>query len=161
MSGVFTGLIADVMAGGLTLGTGALVGGVLGATGGAMLAKGYNVVSNKDKKVVGWSPGAMTEAFEKSLLLYLAVAHFGRGQGQWRPKEAPAAWRNSAQLAIHRYNERLQSLWRNISNDPKSASAQIDCTQLVHQAIRDVLLDIHPEFNPLELENSRSATRLR
>ncbi|WP_413894621.1 DUF3482 domain-containing protein, partial [Candidatus Skiveiella danica] len=77
ISGVLSGLGADLVSGGLTLGTGALVGGVLGATAAAALAKGYNVYTRKDKKVVGWSQDSLTEAFGKSLMLYLAVAHFG------------------------------------------------------------------------------------
>ena len=161
MSGLLTGLAADLLSGGLTLGTGALVGAVMGATGGAALAKSYNIVSNKNKKVVGWSEDALTEAFEKSLLLYLAVAHFGRGQGQWRPKEAPKAWRNSAQLTIHRYKERLQALWRGVDTNPPKVSVQTALTQLVDHAIRDVLLDIHPEFNALHSENTGPATQLR
>lgn len=155
ISGVLTGLGADLLAGGLTLGTGALVGGVLGATGAATLAKGYNVVANKDKKVVGWSPDSLTEAFEKSLMLYLAVAHFGRGQGQWRPKEAPKAWSISARLTINRNKEQLQLLWPGIGSGLKTASAQTDCAKLVQHSIRDVLLDIHPESNELDLGKPR------
>jgi|JI10StandDraft_1071094.scaffolds.fasta_scaffold13443_2 hypothetical protein len=159
MSGVLTGLAADLLAGGLTLGTGALVGGVLGATGGAVLAKGYNVGTHKDKKVVGWSPDALTEAFEKSLMLYLAVAHFGRGQGQWRPKEAPKVWSTAVEATVSRYQERLQPLWQGMGSNPKTASAQADCLLLVRHTIRDVLLDIHPESNALHLENIGAPTQ--
>jgi hypothetical protein len=151
MSGILSGLGADLLAGGLTLGTGALVGGVLGATGGAALAKGYNVYTSKDKKVVGWSPNSLTEAFGKSLMLYLAIAHFGRGQGQWRPKEAPKAWGTSVSLTLNRYTERLQLLWPKVGSNPKNARVQIDCATLVRQSIRDVLLDLHPESNALHL----------
>ena len=153
MSGVLTGLAADLLSGGLTLGTGALVGGVLGATGGAVLAKGYNVASNKDKKVVGWSADALAEAFEKSLMLYLAVAHFGRGQGQWRPKEAPKSWSSSAQLIVRRYKDRLQSLGKGNGADLKTVSSPTDFTILVRHAVRDILLDIYPESKALQLEN--------
>ena len=145
MSGLLTGLAADLLAGGLTLGTGMLVGGVLGVTGGAVLAKGYNVYTEKDKKVVGWSPDSLTEAFEKSLMLYLAVAHFGRGQGQWRPKEAPKAWRNTVNFALYRYKEQLQLIRPAVPPNPNTAAAQPDCATLVRQSIMNVLLDLHPE----------------
>ncbi len=154
MSGVLTGLVADLLAGGLTLGTGALVGGVLGATGGAVLAKGYNIGTHIDKKVVGWSPDALTEAFEKALMLYLAVAHFGRGQGQWRPTEAPTVWSSTVQSTVSRYQEGLQALWRGIGSHPKTARPQTDCRLLVRHAIRDVLLDIHPQANALDFDDT-------
>lgn len=149
MSGILSGLGADLLAGGLTLGMGALVGGVLGATGAAALAKGYNVYTNTDMKVVGWSADAMTEAFGKSLMLYLAIAHFGRGQGQWRPKEAPQSWADSVNLTLTRDKQRLQLLWSSVGSNPIAASAQTDCATLVRHAVGDVLLRLHPESTGL------------
>lgn len=164
MSGLLTGLAADLMAGGLTLGTGALVGGVLGATGGAVLARGYNVSTHQEKKLVGWSPEALAEAFEKSLMLYLAVAHFGRGQGQWRPREAPETWSVAARVAVARYAEQLLPLWRGNGGPIASSDAQAQharCAQCVRHAIRDVLLAVHPETRALQLEPPRPDVRLR
>jgi len=152
MSGVLTGLAADLMAGGLTLGTGALVGGVLGATGAAVLARGYNVSTHQEKKVVGWSPDALTEAFEKALMLYLAVAHFGRGQGQWRAREAPAAWATATRAAVGRYKEQLLPVLQGTSAPAENAAVHDACAQCVRHAIRDVLLDAYPESKTLQLE---------
>lgn len=160
MSGVLSGLAADLVSGGLTLGIGALIGGVLGATGGAALAMGYNISTNKNKKMVGWSPDAMTEAFEKSLMLYLAVAHFGRGQGQWRVKEAPESWRASVKFTVKLHDERLRSLWRSVAVQ-STAAAQTECSSLVRRAIRDVLMDIHPEFNVAYLRKPSLVKQLR
>ena len=41
---------------------------------------------------------------EAALLRYLAVAHFGRGRGDWAEGEAPAHWKDvvAAALAPHR-----------------------------------------------------------
>ncbi len=149
ISGILTGLGADLLAGGLTLGTGALVGGVLGATGAAALAKGYNVHAHKDKKVVRWSPDSLTEAFGKSVMLYLAIAHFGRGQGQWRRKEDPQTWSASVNQTLARYQIRLQVLWPGLRANAQTASAQNDCATLVRQSLRDVLLHLHPESTAL------------
>ena len=44
VTGALMGLKADILSGGLTLGGGMLAGGVLGALGGAGLARGYNQV---------------------------------------------------------------------------------------------------------------------
>jgi hypothetical protein len=161
MSGVLTGLAADLMAGGLTLGTGALVGGVLGATGGAVLARGYNVSTHQEKKVVGWSADAWMEAFEKTLMLYLAVAHFGRGQGQWRAREAPAAWVNATALVVARYREQLLPVLQGSSAQPVTATGQARCAQCVRHAIRDVLLEVHPEASALPLEKASQTPLLQ
>jgi hypothetical protein len=160
ISGVLSGLGADLVSGGLTLGTGALVGGVLGATAAAALAKGYNVYTRKDKKVVGWSQDSLTEAFGKSLMLYLAVAHFGRGQGQWRRKEDPQLWSAQLNLALNRYKVRLQGLWPGVTQNPRGASAQSDCEALVRHTIRDVLLNLYPQTQALLPRNPGEAIRL-
>jgi len=160
ISGVLSGLGADLVSGGLTLGTGALVGGVLGATAAAALAKGYNVYTRKDNKVVGWSPDSLTEAFGKSLMLYLAVAHFGRGQGEWRRKEDPQLWSAQLNLALNRHKVRLQCLWPGVTQNPRGANAHADCEALVRHAIRDVLLNLYPQTHALLPRNPGEAIRL-
>ena len=160
MSGILSGLGADLLTGGLTLGTGALVGGVLGAMGAAALAKGYNVYTQKDKKVVGWSPDSLTEAFGKSVMLYLAIAHFGRGQGQWRRKEDPQVWSASVNLTLNGCKERLQRLWPGVGVNPANANAQGDCATLVRQTLRDVLVQLYPESSALLPRNPGEAIRL-
>ena len=160
MSGLLSGLAADLMAGGLTLGTGMLVGGILGATGGAALSKVYNVSNHKDKKVVGWSPQAMAEALEKSLMLYLAVAHFGRGQGQWRAKEAPPAWHTAARLVTNRYKDQLLPLLHGADAQAPGAETHTACALCLRQAVRDVLLEIHPESEVLQLRGPDRALQL-
>lgn len=149
ISGVLSGLGADLLAGGLTLGTGALVGGVLGATAATALAKGYNVYNGKDKKVVGWSPDSLTEAFGKSLMLYLAVAHFGRGQGEWHRKEEPQQWSAQLNLALNRYQVPLRCLWPGVAQNPMGAQARSQCEALVREAIIDVLMNLYPQSQVL------------
>ena len=53
--------------------------------------------------------GPMVEA---ALLRYLAVAHFGRGRGQWSEGEAPAHWREVVAHALVPHRDPLQALWR-------------------------------------------------
>jgi urease gamma subunit len=160
ISGLLSGLGADLVSGGLTLGTGALVGGVLGATAAAALAKGYNVYTNKDRKVVGWSPDSLTEAFGKALMLYLAIAHFGRGQGQWRRREDPQAWSASVNLTLNRQKERLHLLWQHSGSDQRSGHYQNDCATLVRQSVRGVLLNLYPESSSLLPNYTSEAIRL-
>lgn len=143
ISGVLTGLTADLMAGGLTLGTGALAGGVLGALGGAALAKGYNVIKSKGKKVIRWSPSSLAEALGKSVLLYLGVAHFGRGQGVWRKKEAPSHWAPVVEAVLHHHREHLNRLWS--AEDLHSPQLRAEHAVLIGQVLKDVLMRLYPE----------------
>ncbi|HSW27650.1 MAG TPA: GTPase domain-containing protein [Burkholderiaceae bacterium] len=111
LSGALAGLKADLATGGLTLGGGALAGGLLGALGGAGLARGINVMRGGGPPWVGWSVEAMGPMVEAALLRYLAVAHFGRGRGQWAEGEAPPHWREVVGHALVPHRDALQALW--------------------------------------------------
>lgn len=99
-AGAAGGLSADIAAGGLTFGAGALIGAMVGAVGAMSAAGIYNKKKNADGAVVTWSDTALTRFLAQSLLLYLAVAHFGRGRGVWEENEAPAVWQETVMKAM-------------------------------------------------------------
>jgi len=96
LSGALSGLAADAMTGGLSLGGGMIAGGLIGALGGAGLTKAYQLFQGDEDPGVAWSAAALTELAQRSLVRYLAVAHFGRGRGAWRDEDEPEAWRAAA-----------------------------------------------------------------
>ena len=75
------------------MGLGTLIGTVVGALGGAGLAVAYNHKKEVDGTAVTWSDEAMCNFFTDVVLLYLAVAHFGRGRGSWEGGECPPFWK--------------------------------------------------------------------
>ncbi|MEO7855108.1 MAG: GTPase domain-containing protein, partial [Rubrivivax sp.] len=92
LAGALAGLKADIATGGLTLGGGAIAGGLLGALGGAGLARCVNLVRGTNASWLAWNAEALDAMLEAALLRYLAVAHFGRGRGEWVTSETPAHW---------------------------------------------------------------------
>jgi hypothetical protein len=112
LSGALAGLKADLASGGLTMGGGLLAGGLLGALGGAGLARGINVMRGGGPAWVGWNAEALQPMVDAALLRYLAVAHFGRGRGQWSEGEAPVHWREVVAQALVPHREPLLALWR-------------------------------------------------
>jgi len=112
LSGALTGLKADIVSGGLTLGGGMLAGGLLGALGAAGLARGLNIVRGTGQGFAAWSADAIAPLVEAALLRYLAVAHFGRGRGEWQQGEAPPFWRAVVGAALAPQRDRLAALWR-------------------------------------------------
>lgn len=111
LSGALAGLKADLATGGLTLGGGMLAGGLLGALGAAGIARGLNVVRGTDRGFAGWSAEAMAPLAEAALLRYLAVAHFGRGRGEWAQGEAPPHWRAVVAEALAARAPEIDALW--------------------------------------------------
>jgi len=102
VSGALTGLAADLASGGLTFGAGLLAGGVVGAVGAAGLARGFNIVRGKRESLVRWSDEFIAALVPAAVLRYLAVAHYGRGRGEWAASEYPSFWRAAVAAVIER-----------------------------------------------------------
>jgi hypothetical protein len=127
VTGALAGLKADVVSGGLTLGGGMLAGALIGALGAAGLARGINVVRGTDHSWLRWSDEAMGPMVEAALLRYLAVAHFGRGRGDWVHGEAPPHWRDTVAQALEPEATALAALWAardRRSQQPEDAAAE-------------------------------------
>ncbi len=140
VSGALGGLAADLAAGGLTFGTGAVAGGVLGAVGAAGLAKGYNIVRGAGAASLRWSPGFLHDLVKAALLRYLAVAHFGRGRGRWQDSEVPEFWKQVVDAAAWSRREAFERALR-------SQAASLDDSLSVEflRLARDVLVRLYPE----------------
>jgi hypothetical protein len=111
VTGALAGLKADLLAGGLTLGGGMLAGGLLGALGAAGVARALNVVRGTGAGFAAWSERALGPLVEAALLRYLAVAHFGRGRGQWAEGEAPPHWRGVVVDVLAAESDALGAVW--------------------------------------------------
>jgi hypothetical protein len=114
LTGALAGLKADLASGGLTLGGGLLAGGLLGALGAAGLARGFNLVRGRDGTWVGWSDDALNAAAQDALLRYLAVAHYGRGRGEWTDGEHPAFWEPVVGQAVSAERDLWRDAWHSV-----------------------------------------------
>ena len=127
LTGAAVGLKADVLSGGLTLGGGLLTGGLLGALGAAGLVRGVNLVRGTDRSWVAWNAEALDPMVDAALLRYLAVAHFGRGRGDWAEGESPAHWKDVVAAALAPHRDALAALWsgRDLRNPAADATAAL------------------------------------
>ena len=147
VTGALAGLKADIVSGGLTLGGGLLAGGLLGALGAAGVARGINVVRGTGQSWVAWSADALQGATEAALLRYLAVAHFGRGRGEWTQGEAPPHWQQTVAQALAPQREALAAVWSGRSrrldeaDDPARLAAAL--RPLLEQATREALRSLY------------------
>lgn len=111
LAGALAGLKADIASGGLTLGGGLLAGGVLGALGAAGLARGVNLLRGAPEPTLAWTDAVLDDLARSALLAYLAVAHFGRGRGEWAESESPAFWADAVDAVLATRRDALQRLW--------------------------------------------------
>jgi hypothetical protein len=152
VSGALGGLAADLGAGGLTFGAGALIGGVLGAFGARGIARAYNLARGSNEGTVRWSDEFLESRLAAALMRYLAVAHFGRGRGDFVAGLAPAHWQEAVKEAVHMRWAQLQSVWA-MAHTADAASANTDTIAaallpIVAASAREVLSRFYPDSMP-------------
>jgi GTPase Era involved in 16S rRNA processing len=152
VSGALGGLAADLGAGGLTFGAGALIGGVLGAFGARGIARAYNLVRGSQDGTVRWSAEFLERRVAAALMRYLAVAHFGRGRGDFVAGLAPAHWQETVDEAMQMRQALLQSVWAITRRaDTDRSNTEMTATALlpiVVGAAREVLSRLYPDSMP-------------
>ena len=140
VSGALGGLAADLGAGGLTFGAGALIGGVLGVFGARGIAKAYNLARGANTGTVRWSREFLYARVAAALMRYLAVAHFGRGRGEFVSGVAPAHWQEAVQKAL----ERRKASFDAVLAGTVTAAALLP---LMTSSAQEVLLYLYPDVS--------------
>jgi hypothetical protein len=138
VSGAATGLSADLMAGGMTFGAGALLGGVVGALTMAGAAWGFNTTTERNQTTVTFADEFMNTLLVGCVLRYLAVAHFGRGRGNFVEGEAPAFWQAEVEAAVAQHG--TQGVWQTLRTGPDAGQAET----LVRGVADQVLARLYP-----------------
>lgn len=133
VSGAATGLSADLMAGGLTMGGGALLGAIVGALTMAGAAWGFNTGTDRQHPTMQFADAFLQTLLVGSVLRYLAVAHFGRGRGNFVEGEAPPFWQGEVERAAGESGDPAR-LWRQVRESDNLETATI----LVRQVVADV-----------------------
>ncbi|OON59116.1 GTP-binding domain-containing protein [Massilia sp. KIM] len=142
VSGAASGLSADVMAGGLTMGAGALLGAIVGGLTMAGAAWGFNQRTDRNRASVQFADAFLQTLLVGAVLRYLAVAHYGRGRGNYVESEAPPFWQAEVEQALAGVD--AARLWQAVRNAPDlgAATAQVE-TALV-PAVTTVLRRLYP-----------------
>ena len=144
ISGAATGLSADLMAGGLTLGGGALIGGLVGALTFAGAAWGFNASTDRNHPTVQFADEFLKSLLVAAILRYLAVAHFGRGRGNFVESEAPAFWQAEVERAVAMHDDALGHAWQELRAEPESAKARAQLGDVVTGIAARTLEQLYP-----------------
>jgi len=144
VSGAATGLSADLMAGGLTLGGGALLGALVGGLTAAGAAWGFNQRADQDKPGVQFADAFLHTLLVGAVLRYLAVAHFGRGRGNYVESEAPPFWQAEVEAALGAQGTNLATLWQEVRAAPDLGSASTRVLALIEPAAGAALARLYP-----------------
>jgi hypothetical protein len=144
VSGAATGLSADLMAGGLTFGTGALLGGIVGALTMAGAAWGFNTSTDRNQPTMQFADEFLQTLLVGSILRYLAVAHFGRGRGNFVESEAPPFWQAEVEraVAVHASDP---GWWQTLRNEQDAGAGAKRLEEVVTRIAGDTLERLYPD----------------
>ena len=144
VSGALTGLAADLAAGGFTFGAGMLTGAVLGALGGAGIARGMNLARGRTGATLRWDDALLQGLVASALLRYLAVAHYGRGRGEWIETEYPPFWGPLVARIVEEHADRLANLWAQREPVCDAAILASGLSSLLADVTRGALEQLYP-----------------
>lgn len=145
LTGAAGGLAADLSTGGLSLGAGMLIGAIVGALGAGGAARAYNVMQGQEDGRVRWSADFLTQRARAVLLLYLAIAHYGRGRGEWVQGEAPRHWPALVDEVVREREPALAAAWRAAGEGAGAEELAALLEPALASAARDILSRLYPE----------------
>ena len=144
-AGLLGGLCADLAAGGMTFGGGAILGMLAGGATTFALARGYNLTQTGTNKV-RWTEAHFLDQVKSILLLYLAVAHFGRGRGDWLdPVHNPAHWQKLVEAKVTNESGSWKSLWKAGAKIDDPATLKKKLAKEFRRVLVGVLGELYPE----------------
>ena len=144
VSGALTGLAADLAAGGLTFGAGILTGALVGALGGAGIARGMNLARGRSGSMLRWDDSVLQSLVVSALLRYLAVAHYGRGRGDWIETEYPAFWPPLVARIVESRQAAFTAIWAQRNAECDAAVLAPPLRAEVAAAAREILDTLYP-----------------
>ena len=159
VTGALGGLAADLAAGGLTFGAGALLGGIVGALGASGAARAYNLARGVVDGKVGWSVDFLAQRPGAALLRYLAVAHYGRGRGEWVDGEYPSHWRQLVDEVTQPHRGEAERVW-SLADEGASVDEVAALLQpIITAAARETLVRLYPQAERIFESTPQSAGR--
>ncbi len=144
VSGALTGLAADLAAGGLTFGAGLLTGALVGALGGAGIARGMNLARGRSGSMLRWDDAFLQGLVGAALLRYLAVAHFGRGRGDWVETEYPPFWPPLVARIVESRQAAFTAIWAQRGAECSAAMLAPPLRTEMAAAAREILDTLYP-----------------
>jgi hypothetical protein len=93
---------------------------------------------------VRWSADFLSHRPAAALLRYLAVAHYGRGRGDWVEGEYPAHWRPLVEGIVARHRGELDAAWGVAQEGADVATLTSKLEPVMKGAAREMLIELYP-----------------
>jgi hypothetical protein len=135
-----------------------LMGGILGALGAGGMARGYNMAQGEAGSGLRWSEDFVRGLLRSSLLRYLAVAHYGRGRGDYSESEHPTFWQSAVAGLMEARRAEIARVWEQ-GRSGDAAAFLPTLEPLLRDCAARLLVQFYPEAHDLlagEIRQSRA-----
>ena len=117
----------------------------LASPGAHGLARAYNLARGTDATTVRWSAEFLTGRVSSTVLRYLAVAHFGRGRGDYVQAEYPTHWRETVEHVVRERQAAFQDAWLAAARGAPAATLEPQLRAGLRAVVVEVLRTRYPQ----------------
>jgi hypothetical protein len=102
------------------------------------------MVRGDETNSVRWSEEFVAGLVRSALLRYLAVAHFGRGRGEWEEGEHPVSWRDAVAQVVTAERPTIRNIWLEARRaEPEAVSKPFE--ELLTRSTAKLLSGLYPD----------------
>jgi len=101
-------------------------------------------VRGKTETSIRWADEFLDGFFAAALLRYLAVAHYGRGRGEWTRSEHPGFWRDVVASVVEPRRASLAAIWAQRGGECDPAKLALALRAELTAASLDLLERLYP-----------------
>lgn len=151
VAGAGSGLMADILSGGLTLGGGALLGFLGGYLGGFSTARVLNMLGKGS--TAAWKQDALMGLYKLLVSYYLLAALHGRGRGVLQAGEVAPFLSEKVEQNWSVLEEEALLLMKSPGDDPQEQSIWMaNFVETFQSGVLTILKEIYPNLETLEPE---------
>jgi hypothetical protein len=109
-------------------------------------AWGFNTTTDRNHPTVQFAPAFLRTLMVSAILRYLAVAHFGRGRGNFVEGEAPPFWQAAVEASLQAHCPELDRFWEELRSG--AGKDQDDAAERLYRLLATVVTGVLERLYP-------------
>jgi hypothetical protein len=119
------------------------------------VARAYNLARGTEATTLRWSTEFLTGRVAAAAMRYLAVAHFGRGRGDFVQAEYPPHWHGIVEAAVLARREALEAIWTSALNGAAGDALAVRLEPVIGDVVAESLSTLYPDARVTTAEAAR------
>jgi hypothetical protein len=112
------------------------------------VARVVNIARGRTEDTLRWDDAFLERLIAVSLLRYLAIAHYGRGRGDYVDSEYPSHWRPAVEEAVAARHDAWVAVFALRDDQSDSSAIAADAVARLAPLLRETALALLTDFHP-------------